>query len=194
MSDSLRFLSRFLKSPATVGAVLPSSRRLAELLVGPLQLARGDVVVEFGPGTGPMTRVLAERMPPGVEYLGIELDASFCAKLTARYPQLRFCCASAADVGALLAEHRLPRPKLIVSGLPFASLPHDVQRLIVRAIRDVLREDGEFRTFQYVHAYPLASARRFREAMEDEFAHFERLGPVLGNVPPAWVLVYRPSE
>ena len=51
--------------------------------------------------------------------------------------------------------------------------------------------DCDFRTFQYVHAYRMKAAQRFRARMEERFEHFERLSPVLRNVPPAYVLRYR---
>ena len=54
--DKVRFVRRFLSNPGSVGAILPSSRYLAKAMVGELQLERGDLVVEYGPGTGPMTQ------------------------------------------------------------------------------------------------------------------------------------------
>lgn len=190
--DSMRFLRSFVRKPGSVGAVIPSSRYLADLLVGSLDsLAPGDLVVEYGPGTGPMTRVIAERLPAGVEYLGIELEPAFCELLRQRFPRLRFAQGSAADLAQLLDEHSLPRPKRIISGIPFASLPEKVQESIVDSTKSALNADGEFRTFQYVHAYQLGSARRFRRAMDRVFGSFVRLGPVVRNVPPAFALVYR---
>lgn len=189
--DSARFLGTFLKHPASIGAGLPSSRRLAHLLVGGLDLAPGDLIVEFGPGTGPMTRRLQQGMPGGARYLGIEIDRGFCAELPNRFPDFDFVHGSAANVAAILAERGLSRPRLIVSGIPFASLRAGAQHKIVSGIADVLHEDGEFRTFQYVHSYGLPASRRFRAMMEERFGEFERLGPVLRNVPPAYVLAYR---
>ena len=190
--DGIRFFGSFVRNPKSVGAVLPSSRRLAEMLVGDVdQLAPGDVVVEYGPGTGPVTKVIAERLPPGVRYLGIELNELFHAQLTARFPQLTFHHGSAGEVARLLREHGLARPKRIVSGLPFASLPAQVQDEVIDGTAEALTDDGEFRTFQYVHAYGLGAAKRFRSIMGSRFAGFERLGPVVRNVPPAYVLVYR---
>ncbi|GAB4162431.1 MAG: methyltransferase domain-containing protein [Planctomycetota bacterium] len=189
--DGLGFLRAFLNRPRTVGAVLPSSRYLARALVGRLDALSGGLVVEFGPGTGPMTRVIRDRLPPGVRYLGIELESRFCALLRERYPGLEFHQGSAADLAAVLRDRGLPRPSRIISGLPFASLPEEVQRGIVDAVADCLDgTDGEFRTFQYVHAYGLGAARRFRAMMRERFERFERLGPVLLNVPPAFVLRY----
>jgi phospholipid N-methyltransferase len=95
-------------------------------------------------------------------------------------------------VREILTERGLPRPVRIVSGLPFASLPSVVQDSVVDGIVWALEgTDGDFRTFQYVHAYGLRSARRFRARMLERFEHFERLGPIVRTVPPAFVLRYR---
>lgn len=189
--DALHFFGRFLRSPGAVGAVLPSSRFLARQLVGDLSAFQaGDVVVEYGPGTGAITARIAEALPAGVRYLGIELDASFVKRLRERFPHLEFHHGSVADVEKILREHAIAPPRRIVSGLPFASLPRGVQDSVVAGTAGVLAEGGEFRTFQYVHAWPLATARRFRAAMAAHFARFARRGPIVRNVPPAYVLVY----
>lgn len=191
LRDGIGFFGRFLRNPKAVGAVLPSSRYLSRALVGHLDLAPGELVVEFGPGTGPATAVIAERLPERARYLGIELDEGFCRQLTQRFPGLSFHRGSAADLPAILDERGLPRPARIVSGLPFASLPPVVQDGVVASIVWALRgHEGDFRTFQYVHAYGMRAARRFRGLMQERFAGFERIGPIVRNVPPAYVLRY----
>ncbi len=188
----MRFFGRFMRQPGSVGAVLPSSRFLARALVGDPDLQPGDAVLEYGPGTGSMTSEIARTLPAGVRFLGIELEASFCELLRERFPELQFCCGSVADVESILSDEGFGRPKLIISGLPFASLPVEVRKGVVDGTRAVLREDGQFRTFQYVHAYRMAKAREFRAAMAERFRGFERSRAVLCNVPPAYVLTYRP--
>lgn len=190
--DSLQFFGTFLRRPRTVGALLPSSRQLATALAGGLDARPGDVVVEYGCGTGPVTQVIAESLPEGVRYLGIERDPGFHRRLSARFPYLDFHCGSVENVERILAERGLPAVKVIVSGLPFASLPETVQRRVVVGTRRVLRDDGEFRTFQYVHAYGLPAAQRFRRQMSTRFSHYERSRAVVRNVPPAYILTFRP--
>lgn len=188
--DAVHFFGRFLCRPGQVGAVLPSSRFLARELVGDLSALRpGELVVEYGPGTGAITRRIAEVLPAGVRYLGIELEQTFVRKLEAHFPQLSFHHGSVADVAAILGG--AGQPSRIISGLPFASLPRAVQDAVVDGTAAVLADGGEFRTFQYVHAYGMQTARRFRRAMGAHFARFERSRPVVRNVPPAYVLVYR---
>ncbi len=189
--DGLGFFGRFLRNPTTVGAVLPSSRYLSRALVGHLDLRPGELIVEFGPGTGPATAVVRERLPKGARYLGIELEKRFHRLLTERFPTMAFHLGSAADLRQILTDQGLPPPRRIISGLPFASLPPAVQDGVVDGLVWALREGGgDFRTFQYVHAYGLRAARRFRALMQERFAGFERIGPIVRNVPPAFVLRY----
>lgn len=188
--DGLGFFGTFLGKPGSIGAVLPSTRYLARALVGRLDLQPGELVVEFGPGTGPMTNVIREHLPAQARYLGIELEAKFHDLLAARYPTMQFHHGSAAELPAVLAARALPQPVRIISGLPFASLPANVQDAVVDGVAQCLSPHGDFRTFQYVHAYGMKAARRFRSLMDERFASFERIGPVIRNVPPAFVLRY----
>ncbi len=190
--DSLRFLGKFLRSPGKVGSVTPSSRYLAKAMTERLDLKPGDLVVEYGPGTGPMTAALSRNLPDRVRYLGIERDARFQRLLKERFQHLDFHLGSVSDIQGILRDRGLGKAKAIISGLPFASLPRTVQVDIVAGTRAVLADDGEFRTFQYVHVYRLPAARRFRQAMAQVFGSFTRSPPVLRNVPPAYVLSYRP--
>ena len=193
LRDGLGFFSSFLKNPTSVGAVLPSSRFLSRALVGTLDhIKAGELVLEYGPGTGPMTAVIKERLPKGAHYLGIELQPEFHDLLTSRFTGMQFHLGSAGDVKQILADRGLPRPARIVSGLPFASLPRAVQDSVVEGLVWAL-EDSEcdFRTFQYAHAYGMRAARRFRGLMAECFEQFERIGPIVRNVPPAFVLRYR---
>ncbi|MSR38289.1 MAG: phospholipid methyltransferase [Planctomycetes bacterium] len=190
IQDGLGFFGTFLGKPGSVGAVLPSTRYLARALVGRLEMQPGELVVEYGPGTGPMTTVVRELLPKAARYLGIELEPKFHELLTRRFPQMDFHLGNAADIAQILAARGLPKPQRILSGLPFASLPAKVQDAVVDGIVECLGEGGDFRTFQYMHAFGMKSARRFRALMAERFANYERIGPVIRNLPPAFVLRY----
>ena len=193
MRESLGFFTSFLKNPTSVGAVLPSSRFLSRALVGTLDhIKAGELVVEYGPGTGPMTAVIKERLPSNARYLGIELQPEFHGQLVTRFDGMDFHLGSAGDVQQILKDRGLPRPTRIISGLPFASLPSAVQDSVIDGLVWALKDsECDFRTFQYAHAYGMRSARRFRGVMAERFEQFERVGPIVRNVPPAYVLRYR---
>ncbi len=191
-NDTRQFLSAFLRHPARVGAIAPSSPQLARAMVRDLHLPAGGCVIEFGPGTGPFTAELANLTGPNA-YLGIEREPRFVRVLENRFPQMRFVTGSAEDAVTLHAEAGLGPVRAVICGLPFASLPPSVQDGIVDALDQMLTPGCMFRTFQYVHAYGLPTAIRFRRRMRELFGRHHRSRPVLRNIPPAYVLTWQRS-
>lgn len=153
-----------------------------------LDFRADDVIVEYGPGTGAITRVLRERLRPvpRVRYLGIEREAAFCKILQETMPELAFANGSAEDVRQLLEEHGLPAPRFVISGLPLILM--DSMEQIVETVANVLPPGGCFHTFSYLHSYPMRSAKRLRSLMAHHFDRFELSPLVVRNVPPAFVL------
>ena len=184
----LYFLRRFLRSPREVGALWPSTRHLAGAMVDGLDLGPGDVVVEYGAGTGSFTPRIADRVGRAgtARYLGVERDAGFCSILRRRFPGLDFANAQVERIEDLLRERRLPAPRAILSGLPLILLP-TMDEIVTTAER-VLAPGGEFRTFTYLQSYPTPSATRLRRLMRATFDGFESSPLVWRNFPPAWVL------
>ena len=184
----LKFIRGFAARPRQVGAIMPSSPRLAAAMVRGLKLSPAGCVIEFGPGTGPFTRAILNHQPAGGRYLGVELDAEFIAHLRQRFPTSDFAHASAADAFDLHAHRELPPTEAVLCGLPFASLPAAVQDGVVTAIDRLLAAGGTFRTFQYLHAFNLPNARKFRDRMDRVFGPGRCVAKVVRNVPPAAVM------
>jgi phosphatidylethanolamine/phosphatidyl-N-methylethanolamine N-methyltransferase len=187
--QSLLFLKRFLRNPREVGALCPSTRHLGRAMLDDLELGAGDVLVEYGAGTGSLTEAIDERLRTdwaGVRYLGIEREPGFCAVLRRRFPQLEFAEAQVEDVADLLTARNLPAPRAVISGLPLIFLP--ARRQIIEATAGVLAPGGTFRTFSYVQSYVTGGAREVRSVMRASFDAFTLHGPVLRNFPPAFVL------
>jgi len=186
--EALLFVRRFLNNPRQVGAVLPSTHSLGKEMVRNLALSSGDVVIEYGPGTGSLTHAIALALAatPGTHYLGIEREAGFCEVLRRRFPNLQFAHGNVEDVATLLRQHDLPRPRAILSGLPLILLPN--MESIVSQAAETLQPGGEFRTFSYLQSRLTPMAARLRRLLQQHFASTGSSPLVWGNLPPAWVL------
>jgi phospholipid N-methyltransferase len=150
LADRLAFLYGFVRDPAGVGSVVPSSHRLERRLARNARITEARTVVELGPGTGGTTRALLDAMGPQARLLAIELDPVFHARLpgVVRDPRLFAECGSAERMGEFLATRRLPAPDVIVSGIPFSTMPQDVGERIAAKVAAVLAPGGRFVAYQ----------------------------------------------
>ena len=109
----MHFFRRFIGNPREVGALWPSSGHLAAEMVRDLALQPGDLVIEYGVGTGALTPMIAARlaMTPGARYLGIEQDAGFCQRLRQRFPRLDFVNDRVENVQDQRLARACPHPE-----------------------------------------------------------------------------------
>lgn len=180
-------LGAFLRSPAQTATVAPSSQRLAATVTAPIPEHGDPVVVELGPGTGAFTGVIQERLGGRGRHLAVEINPQLSDELRRRFGNVEVLTAEASQLPQLLAERGHDKADVVVSGLPWAAFPTDVQRDTLSAIRQVLTPEGGFTTFGYAHVRWLAPAQRFRRMLD---AAFEEVVPgrtVWRNLPPALV-------
>lgn len=178
-SERWLFLRQLLAAPRYVGSVTPSSRYLVDALMRLYDVSGVRSAVELGPGTGPFTAGLLARLPADGRLLCIERDPRFVHHLRDRFDDARLSLVSAdaQDLEQLLADHGMgPRVSLIVSGLPFTSLPADVRESILAAVTRCLSHDGAFLLYQYSPAMRPHLLR-----------HFSRVDSQweVRNIPPA---------
>ena len=183
-------VSRFLRSPATIGAVAASSRTMARRMVEHLPADRPLRIVELGPGTGPFTNAIVGRVHRDSRILAIDRERTFVEWVRERWPSVECVLASAEHLEELLAGRGLGAIDHVISGLPFASLPLAMTRRILDSLARTLRPAGTFTTFQYAHAFGLKSARLFRSQMDERMGGPPHRHLVWKNFPPAYVLTW----
>ncbi|SIT41466.1 conserved hypothetical protein [Paraburkholderia piptadeniae] len=120
-SVNIHFIKHWLKNPAAVGAIAPSSPYLARAMAQPAD--QFDTIIELGAGTGVITDALIERNP-SARLIAFELDPALAGKLAARHPGIEVVAGSFHEQAQILDS--LPERALIVSALPFRSLPKEV--------------------------------------------------------------------
>ncbi|MGH3900434.1 MAG: class I SAM-dependent methyltransferase [Pseudonocardiaceae bacterium] len=189
--DLLVFLAAVLRRPGVVGAVVPSSRGLGEVLATVVPRDGRPTVVELGPGTGAVSTMITRRLPSGGRHLAVEIDPELADHLERLHPQVTVLRGDAAELGRLLDAAGAPRVDAVVSGLPWSLFGEDQQRRILAQVCRALAPGGGFSTFAYRHAAPLAGARRFRTLLDDYFGEVVVTHTVWCNLPPALAYLCR---
>ncbi len=181
LTDRARFLCSFLANPRRVGAVLPTSRRAVSDMLDLAELQQARLVVELGAGTGVYTAALLDRLGPDAEVIAFEINPGLAGRLQRKLsdPRLQVVAGSAEDVQEVLAGRR---PQVVVSALPFTSLPAGTGRLILERTARVLAPGGVLLVLQYS---PLLAGELSRL-----FGSLTRRVSLL-NVPPAFLFACR---
>ena len=147
---ALAFFLEFLRAPKQIGSVVPSSPFLERRLVRIGNVARARTVGELGPGTGGTTQAFLRALPPDGKLLAIELDSRFARMVSAEIDDPRFMAyeGSAEEIANALAVYDLPPPDVVISGIPFSTMPKTVGQNILRAVRACLAPGGRFVAYQ----------------------------------------------
>jgi len=185
------FLAAAARNPQTVGAVAPTSARLAERLAGVVPAVGEPVVVELGPGTGPITAAVQRRLAGRGRHLAVELDPILAQHVAREHPSVEVVVGDAAVLGDLLAERDIVDVDATVSGLPWSLIRPATQRAILDAVARALRPGAPFTTIAYLHALPMGGARRYRALLDEVFDEVLTTRTVWRNLPPAVTYVCR---
>jgi len=146
---TLAFFQGFLRRPQSVGSVIPSSRFLERRILKLADIGRNDTVVELGPGTGGTTRALLNALGPRGRLLSIEVDREFVELLRdIDDPRLIPHHGSAENIAQILKSHGLGDPDIVISGIPFSTMPAETGRRIVSEIYRVLPQGRTFVAYQ----------------------------------------------
>ena len=180
MSDFSLFLGKFFKHGTAIASLAPSSRWLSQTTVRNVPWQRARVVVELGAGTGPITRVLAEKAPTECRVVVLERDPDFARLLHQRFDRLANFDVVEADVRDLteiLADRGIRQVDSVISGLPVPSFPRDLQRDLFRSVKQILVPEG---TYNQITEMPLVYWRFYKRFFDEVRFAFEPR-----NFPPA---------
>jgi len=178
----IAFLKGFLERPKQVGSIIPSSRWMERRITRTAELATARVVIELGPGTGGTTRALLQAMRPDATLLAIEINPGFCDLLRETIDDRRLIVheGSAAEISDALTKHELDAPDVVLSGIPFSTMPRALGLAILHSVRESLAPGGRFVAYQFRDVVHTLGKRVFGPAS----VQLELL-----NVPP--MRVYR---
>jgi phosphatidylethanolamine/phosphatidyl-N-methylethanolamine N-methyltransferase len=183
LSDELRFLSSWIRSPLKMGAVAPSSPALTRAMAAEVNLDLPGPVVELGPGTGVATKALIERGIKPERLVLVEYSREFCDLLRQRFPGVTVVQGDAYRLRETLA-HIVREPlAAIVSGLPLLTRPLPERVRLLESALLMLGPAAPFIQFSYGPKAPVPARP----------GHWSVAGTprIWQNFPPARVWIYR---
>ncbi len=144
------FLREAIIHPCHVGALFPSSKRLAIYVAE--QIPPPDspgLIIELGAGTGAVTAALLDRKSPQHRLIVIERSVKLAKHLIRRFPDLTVIQGDACQLRQLLDKYTHVPIHAIVSGLPLRSLPPNIVKTIGIEINQVLQKGCLYMQYTY---------------------------------------------
>ncbi|HZC18626.1 MAG TPA: methyltransferase domain-containing protein [Rubrobacteraceae bacterium] len=181
IQERIRFFRSFLANPRQVGAVLPTSRWAVRDMLDMTDLPQARHVALLGAGTGAETGEILKRLRPDARFLAFEIDPDLSAVLSERFedPRLEIINDSAENIEDYLDGAKMD---VIVSAIPFTSLPQDAKQNVFREAARALAPEGVMVLIQYSTVLQRDLTRRFASVRR-------RVSPL--NVPPAFLYACR---
>jgi phosphatidylethanolamine/phosphatidyl-N-methylethanolamine N-methyltransferase len=188
LADSARFLKSLVAAPRLTGAVAPSGRALARAMAAAIGSPSHGLIVELGPGTGPVTRSLIEAGVAPQRLVLVEYDAAFCRLLKQRFAPAAIVEGDAYDLPRSLGPLAGRPIAAVVSSLPLLNQPPPRRTKLIADAFALMGPLGVFVQFTYGLLSPIP-----REVCANRYSAV-RSRPILLNLPPAFVWTYRLDE
>ncbi len=183
----MRFFKEAIFSPQTTGAIAPSSKHLARVIVDKACVPEAGKILEIGPGTGIFTGHILDTKKGNAHFVAIERNPNFASELKSKYPHARIVEGCATELRNYAAIHEFHEVDSIVSGLPWTIFDPKLQYTILGGIHDVLGKGGTFATFAYFGSHWLPGGQNFKNLLRTVFPNTRTSQIVLRNLPPAFV-------
>jgi phosphatidylethanolamine/phosphatidyl-N-methylethanolamine N-methyltransferase len=179
----MSFISQFIRSPRSVGAITPSSPALActltDLVRGPLK----GIVLELGAGTGSVSKHIADKLADSKRLHCVEMNPSMCKKFRKNHPDLLLHEMDCQSMSERFGDYKISN---IICCLPFRSMPSAVVDRIFKEIVSVSCSDTLLSLFTYDPFFSRYHKKYPLDRIDSKM--------VIANVPPAKVYHYRIKE
>lgn len=166
----VKFIGEFLKHPKQVGAVAESSPFLARKMVR--QIGGATNIVEFGPGTGAVTKEILRHLPENGRLTCLEINPSFCEHLK----KIKDSRLKIVNDDVKNYEQYVDKFDCIISSLPLAAFDESEKE-------EVLALSSKSRTYIQFQYNPFLKSK-LKRYFRDVKIKFVPL-----NIPPAFVYV-----
>ena len=178
--EAWKFLTNFAKD-RQIASIAQTSKGAVKKICDQINFARPLVVVEYGPGLGPVSEEVAARMSPTSRLVLIERNDEFYKHLKDKFKddaRVIVVQGLAQDVQKILKEHDFESADYIISSIPFSFFSKETADAIVKSTAQALRTHGIFIVFQFTPAV--------KKYLGDHFARTAKF-TIWPNLPPLTV-------
>lgn len=144
------FLKNAMSNPKQVAYVFPSSPWLVKEVAKVAKLDQAKRIIELGPGTGGTTRAILKQMRSDARLVSVEINPKFIEHMnkTISDKRLTITDKGAQNLPEIIKDQGWDDVDVIISGIPFTTLPKGLDLVIIDSIHDTLKPKGTFLAYQ----------------------------------------------
>lgn len=210
LRDKYIFLQQATSDFKDIGAVFPTGSSAARALTSEIRRRSGaQKIMEVGCGTGPVTEEILKSMGPDDRLTICDLNESFLNYVKNRFSNEPKFKKKAHQVDFYLGDitefEAAQQFDIIISSLPFNSMPIEILDKVITHYRSLLKPDGSLSYIEYAFIRDIrdailptnkieqyeASNKLLRKIIE---AHEYRAELIRSNIPPTYVRSLRFQE
>ncbi|MBI2134722.1 methyltransferase domain-containing protein [Candidatus Woesearchaeota archaeon] len=183
MNSKLNFLANYLKKPKEVAAILPSSKFVIGRIKRLIDFEKADCIVEFGPGTGSVSKMLLSNMKSNAKLLCFETNNRFCSYLRQNFSDKRITIIndSAENLDIHLKKLDAGSVDYFISSIPFTFLDKKAKTMILKKVSSELKPGKRLIVSQQ---YNLHLKKYLLDYFDKVIVDIE-----LRNIPPSFIYV-----
>lgn len=151
LKESVLFLKNAVLKPKEIAYVVPSGRILIHSIAVRSGLSTANNIVELGPGTGGTTKGFLKEMQADAILCAVEINKDFVDYLnkTIDDDRLHVCHDGAQNLTKIIKDQGWESADVVISGMPFSTLPRSIARDIIQSVYDSLKPGGLFVAYQF---------------------------------------------
>lgn len=182
--SKLLFLKKQITDNRQTWAILPSSDFLAKKMVKKSDIEKSEIIIEFWAWSGAFTKYIfkySKNIIDTKKIFIIEKDKDFYNLLIKKFPDYKkyIYNIDVLDIEKLFKEKKIEKIDLIISWLPFKSLPKNIFIFLMWDLfPKFFKESTKFIHFSYFN--------NFLKTLKNSF-HNVWCEKCLLNIPPAYV-------
>lgn len=181
--DEIRFIKGMMAQPKTVGAIMPTSARMANKMASIIDTGSGLPVLELGPGTGVITKAILDKGVAPKDLVSIEYSTDFVQHLRGKYPGVNFINGDAFAIEETLKDYAGQQFDCVISGIPLLNFPMHARVSLVESLLKLIPVGRPIVQFSYGPVSPVI-------ARPDSYK-IEHFDFIVRNIPPAQIWHYK---